>query len=391
MSGSEIRKVSRAALLGALLWPCSALAGPPLPQSSEAPVGVGVAALYRLDLLPKLKAAVKIGCFSSYDRSGGNDDGFSGKYSFLRKESGGLVIAEIEGPGAIYRITTPSPTDDFIEFYFDGEALPRIRLRVREIYEGTHAPFLSPLVGNGVGGHYSYVPLLFQKSCKVLVKAEKFHFYQINYAQYPKGWVIPTYQNPPSQDFYQGLEGVRKIFNLTGSDITSYVAPPGAQLHTERTRITLKPGQSATLFQANAPGRIIGLRLGPASALAGKNRDIILKMYWDGDAEPAVTAPAGDFFGYSWGEPAIRSLLVGTAGDQNYSYFPMPFEKSARIELVWETKTRGSPEAPAADAEAIDIQAETTIPTRRGMLAKADSMPCGGVKTRLDQACPSPT
>ena len=57
---------------------------------------------------------------SSYDRTGGNDDGFSGKYSFIRKEGDALVIADLKGPGVIYRIWTPTPTDDYLEFYLDG-------------------------------------------------------------------------------------------------------------------------------------------------------------------------------------------------------------------------------------------------------------------------------
>ncbi len=46
--------------------------------------------LSRLDLLPTFKDSVKIGSFSSYDRTGGNDDGFNGTHSFIRKEAGGL-------------------------------------------------------------------------------------------------------------------------------------------------------------------------------------------------------------------------------------------------------------------------------------------------------------
>jgi hypothetical protein len=80
----------------------------------------------------------------------------------------------------------------------------------------------------------------------------------------------------------------------------------------------------------------VGVRLWPADALAGKERDIVLRAYWDGDAEPAVASPAGDFFGYAWGEPAMQSLLVGTADGVNYCYFPMPFDKSGRLELYAE-------------------------------------------------------
>jgi hypothetical protein len=53
-----------------------------------------------IDLLPQFRNDVKIRQISSYDTTGGNDDGFSGKYSYLRKEDGNLVIAELNGPGA---------------------------------------------------------------------------------------------------------------------------------------------------------------------------------------------------------------------------------------------------------------------------------------------------
>src|ERR1051325_8206207 len=89
---------------------------------------VGLAEWTRLDLLPRLKQSMFTGSISSYDRTGGNDDGFSGKYSFIRKEGDGLVIADLKGPGVIYRIWTPTPTDEPMEFYFDGEPTPRGRM-----------------------------------------------------------------------------------------------------------------------------------------------------------------------------------------------------------------------------------------------------------------------
>ena len=75
---------------------------------TEAPAP-GLAEIARLDLLPRCKASVKVASISSYDRTGGNDVGFSGRYSFLRNECDGLVIADLQGPGVIYRIWTPTP------------------------------------------------------------------------------------------------------------------------------------------------------------------------------------------------------------------------------------------------------------------------------------------
>ncbi len=299
--------------------------------------------LYRLDLLPRFRQSVKVAAFSSYDRTGGNDDGFSGKYSFLRKEGDALVIAQMEGPGVIYRVWTPTPTDDPIEFYFDGETAPRIRLPFRGLFTGENAPFLRPIVGSGGGGYFSYLPIAFAKSCKVLIRAPKVQFYQINYAIFPPGEPVSTYAPDVP------IEKARQLLASAGSDITSWLAPPGAAARTLRTRKTLAPASRVELFSINEPGRVLGLRLSPASAFAGKDRAVVLRIYWDGDARPAVNVPAGDLFGYAWGRPAARSLVLGTSGDTDYLYLPMPFDRSARIELASDAPS-GAPIEIAAEA-----------------------------------------
>jgi len=313
---------------------CAITKPSPLPRAR--PLVPGIEELARLDLLPRFKESVKVGLVSSYDRTGGNDDGFSGKYSFIRKEPGGIVIADLEGPGVIYRIHTPTPTADVIEFYFDGEAAPRLSLKITELFDGTRAPFLSPLVGSGVGGYTSYVPLTYRRSCKILVKAETFQFYDLNFATYPADFVLPTYQDPPSADFLRHVENAARLFGRTGSDITDVLIPAGTAIRTKAVQASLPAGRKVPLFKTSGSGRILGLRLGPAAAFAGRDRDILIRMYWDGAKEPAVDCPVGDFFGYSFGEPAVRSLLLGTVEGTNYLYFPMPFAKSARIELVSE-------------------------------------------------------
>ncbi len=192
------------------------------------------------------------------------------------------------------------------------------------------------------------MPLPFERSLKILVKAETFHFIQINYARFPEGAGIRSYRNPPSPEFLAGVERAGRLFASAGSDISSWLVPEGTEVSRKPVRASLPPGGSVTLFESSRPGRIIGLKLGPAEVFAGKDRDILIKMTWDGAAEPAVLCPVGDFFGSSFGDPAVRSLLLGTSGGVNYVYFPMPFERSARVELVSE-RTSGP---------AVQVQAE---------------------------------
>src|SRR6185295_8779665 len=85
--------------------------GVTLAQHSGPPPGLGAAAIARLDELPRLRQSVFVGNVSSYDPSEKNDDGFSGEHSFIRKEGDGLVVAELTGPGVLYRFHTPTPTE----------------------------------------------------------------------------------------------------------------------------------------------------------------------------------------------------------------------------------------------------------------------------------------
>ena len=313
----------------------------------------GIARLYRADLLPRFQDSVFVGSVSSYDRTSGNDDGFSGKYSFVAKEGQDLVLADLKGPGVIYRIWTPTPTEDVFEFFFDGETEPRIRVKFRDLFTGKQPPFVSPMVGYGAGGFYCYTPLPYQKSCKIIARTQRVQFYQINYAQYADDAGITTWSEEPSDTYLENQQKAQALFAAAGSDVASHVVAAGTEMTVHATRVSLRPGATGTLFEANEGGRIAGIRILPASALAGKDRAILLRATWDDQSAPAILCPAGDFFGYAWGRPAMKSLLVGTSGDTSYCYFPMPYDKSAKIELVSE-RTEG----PATELRTEVIYAE---------------------------------
>ncbi|MBU23222.1 MAG: hypothetical protein CL476_09005 [Acidobacteria bacterium] len=337
--------VARAGFLLTLVGVSACESGPP-PTGLEAPSpavdAIGLAELTRLDHLARFKRSVKVGAFSSYDRTGGNDDGFSGAYSFIRQDAEGLVLAELDGPGAIYRIWTPTPTDDVFAFYFDGEDEPRLEIPFRQLFTGEREPFVSPIVGYGAGGFYCYLPITFERSIKIVARAETLQFYQINYALYPDDVELGTFDGYAAPESRALLATAVELFEAAGEDVSASAAPAGVELLTERTSVSLAPASSVTLFETDQGGRIAGLRLGPASAFAGKVRDVIIRIFWDGDEQPAVLSPVGDLFGYSWGDPAMRSVVAGTAGDTNYLYLPMPFDESARIELTSE-RAEGPP------------------------------------------------
>jgi hypothetical protein len=66
------------------------------------------------------------------------------------------------------------------------------------------------------------------------------------------------------------------------------------------------------------------------------NRDLLLRMYWDGENSPSVDVPLVDFFCDPAGtRDELNTALVNVRRGFN-AYFPMPFRKSAKIELVYE-------------------------------------------------------
>jgi hypothetical protein len=77
----------------------------------------------------------------------------------------------------------------------------------------------------------------------------------------------------------------------------------------------------------------------PPPALS--RHDVVLRMYWDGETEPSVEAPIGDFFGQGWDESYPFAALPLAAGPREgramVSYFAMPFATGARIEIENDT------------------------------------------------------
>ena len=100
----------------------------------------------------------------------------------------------------------------------------------------------------------------------------------------------------------------------------------------------IAPGARRTLFDVKGAGIInhIWVTIAPPPPALSRH-DVILRMYWDGETEPSVEAPIGDFFGQGWDESYPFAALPLAAGPREgrgmVSYFAMPFSNGARIEI----------------------------------------------------------
>ncbi|MFC6101904.1 glycoside hydrolase family 172 protein [Olivibacter domesticus] len=286
--------------------------------------------LHDIKDLPSYSQAT-VGQFSSYDRTGGNDDGFSGKYSYIKRNvDSTLVLFEAKGNGVINRIWTPTPTNDTLDFYFGNSEKANFSISFQDLFSGKVYPFVNPLCGNEIGGYYSYVPIPYAKGCKIILRGKKLQFYQIQYNTYPNNMQVENFRLPFDEQAKNALKQVEAKWKQVKTELTQSIK------HITIDTL-LSPGETVKLVDFQQGGRIIGFELSPSDAFEGLNKQIDLLATWDNETMPAINAPVADFFGYAFGKTSMQSLLLGSSNGVNYCYFPMPFDRRAEIALRYRT------------------------------------------------------
>ena len=98
----------------------------------------------------------------------------------------------------------------------------------------------------------------------------------------------------------------------------------------------LKAGETMELFSEAGPAEIRHIWITMATGEAYHLKKVVLRMYWDGEAEPSVEAPIGDFFGLGLGTYTVfHSALLAVAPDKALNcYFPMPFARRGRVTVT---------------------------------------------------------
>jgi len=102
-------------------------------------------------------------------------------------------------------------------------------------------------------------------------------------------------------------------------------------------RINIKAGKTAEILNMEGPGMITRIWITIDSRDPYYLRRIMLRFYWDDETNPSVEVPVGDFFGNGFEYTHYTSRYLGMSSGGYYCYFPMPFNKKARIEVVNDT------------------------------------------------------
>ena len=95
--------------------------------------------------------------------------------------------------------------------------------------------------------------------------------------------------------------------------------------------VRVPAGETFVMADVKGEGAIQQIWLTPA----GTWRFAILRIYWDGETEPSVECPVGDFFACGWGQYAqVSSLpICVNPGSAFNCYWEMPFRKGFKMTI----------------------------------------------------------
>lgn len=140
-----------------------------------------------------------------------------------------------------------------------------------------------------------------------------------------------------------GLDHLTRGQNYRAARVSSYDRQGG-----NKDLVPIDQGQTQTLAELKGPGQITHIWFAVKCVDPKHLRRLILRIYWDGASTPAVESPLGDFFGVGHARVATYQSAFFSTTHTRHSmgwgmamncWVPMPFARSARIEIVNDCET----------------------------------------------------
>jgi len=263
-----------------------------------------------------------------YINWGANGDGGG----FMRREGDSVVAAEVEGPGVLWRFWSAMPRKGHVKIFIDGNETPVIDQPFEEFFgqfEKTY-PNLALTLSRG---RNRFIPIPFQKSCKVTLGPGWGRYFHITYSKFPKATKVDSFKGY-TDEIHAALKKADAVWGARGEN--PHKADDGVKII--REKMTLAPGGKSEL-KIDGAKAIRAIKMRPklpedVTAQEDALREMTIAIKWDGESAPSVWSPLGDFFATSPGVNLYKGLPMGMTDDGFYSYWYMPFEKGAVIELA---------------------------------------------------------
>jgi len=329
----------------------------PMPSDNEPPIiPIGLDAYRMWDRWPYQRIGARAHMRSTYDRRGGNEAADASHFLYQLADDNNVSL-DVEGPGILYFVRTNhwhgSPwryvVDSREQIVQETSTKDPTKPVENSIFEPA-ALFPNPLTWTWSitkGADLNWVPIPFEKSFRLGYSRTHYGTGYYLYHHYLDGAKLShplrawDGRTPPDS-------GVLDLLRRAGTDIAPPAGSPGVE---ERSVTTSVPSEGKQTLEVAAGQprmvRKIELSVPREAALSlGKCR---IRVYWDGRKEPSIDAPVALFFGagtlYNRDEREYlvkalpASIRFHGAQVTLACYFPMPFFRSMRAELIGNGRT----------------------------------------------------
>ena len=286
------------------------------------------------------------GNFSSYDRRSIYDEATQTYTSwdankdgsgYIRREGNDIVIFEKDGPGVIWRFWSALAKEGHIKIFIDHNEKPVIDKPFRaffETVEGETPPLNYPnLVMTLSRGRNHFLPIPFNKHCKITLSENWGAYYHITHTSFPEPTTVLSYSATFTKEENIAMAKADRILSNRGYSRKKY-----SNENLNAIDLEIEPGKETLIKKITGNKAIANLqvKLNEESIPYGPEflKDIWLSITRDDDKNPAVLAPIGMFFGTYPEIYPYRALPLGVFCNSFYSNWWMPFSKSATLKLI---------------------------------------------------------
>ena len=321
-------------------------------SAAEPPViPVGLDAYRMWERWPYQRIGVRAYMRSTYDRRGGNEGADASHFLYQLADDYNVTL-DVEGPGVLYFARYNHWHGSPWHYEVDRtDHLVRETSTADPLHPAADSVFLpSNLFPNPLtwtwsltkGADLMWVPIAFEKSFRMGYSRTRYGTGYYIYHQFVDGtrlsrpitaWDAKT---PPEKD-------VLDLIGRAGTDIAPQ--PGAAGVQQEAGKLDLPASGAATVWNSKlGPSMVRLIEFSVPRSQAMEFSRARLRVTWDGRREPSIDAPialfygAGSLYNRENKEFLVKGLpsVIRYEGNRVYlrCYFPMPFFRSARIELT---------------------------------------------------------
>jgi hypothetical protein len=312
-------------------------------------IPIGVDAFTQWERWPELRIGVRPYMRSTFDRTGGNHNADAAHFIRQLDDEHNVALDEL-GLGILWFARYNHWHGSPWEYRVDGRATRVTETSTRDPVHPAKDSVFEPRALFPAGLNYtwsqtkgadlSWTPIAFERDLRIAYGRAR---YGTGYFMLWK--VLPGLENVsrPLASWRAGSTIPPEVIDLVAKSGTD-IAPRLGDVDEQQGTLSLKREGRATVWSSESgPTMIRRIAFRVSDAFADAFAAARLRIYWDGAKDPSIDAPVGLFVGAGslLRDPEqqyiVKSFPMTIKHEDGKllfaTYFPMPFRKSARIEL----------------------------------------------------------